>query len=270
MKKVFLLTLFFLLFCGSAFAVSEEDITLLSAAYDDGTVISDLTSIEPYRPVQLVFQFLGAVDEASVVTKNVLPQLYETLEEAPPPAEGKRVIVQCELPPSELEVTLYATATYGGTEITRSFSIKAREGERSGIPVTGIYLLDPADATKTPQAFIKVTLEKGDSQEISYQITPEDATNKDVTIKSSDSNIVEVSGSDATGTILTAKGKGMTYVSFTAKDGGITATCEVTVTETSAGGGGCNAGALGILARITVVFAILYNWHTIVTCKRRC
>ena len=255
MKKVFLLTLFFLLFCGSAFAASEEDITLLAAAYDDGTVISDLASIEPYRPVQLVFQFLGAVGEASVVTKNVLPQFSETLEEAPPPAEGKWVVVQCELP-SELEVTLYATATYGGTEITRSFFIKAREGERPGIPVTGIYLLDTADATKTPQTFIRVTLEKGDSQEISYQITPEDATNKDVTIESSDSNIVEVSGSDAAGTILTAKGKGMTYVSFTAKDGGITATCEVTVTETSTGGGGgCNASALGILAGIVVGFA---------------
>ena len=44
------------------------------------------------------------------MTKNVLSQFSETLEEAPPPAEGKRVIVQCELP-SELEVTLYATAT---------------------------------------------------------------------------------------------------------------------------------------------------------------
>jgi hypothetical protein len=195
----------------------------------------------------LIFQFLGGADKASVITKNVLPEYAETVEDAPPPAEGKLVTVRCTLP-SGLEVTLTAIGTYGGQEITRLFSIKAREGERPGIPVTGIYLLDPADATKTPQQFIRLTLEKGDSEKIYYQITPEDATNQNVTIKSSDSNIAEVSGSDATGALVTATGKGKTYVSFTAKDGGLTATCEVTVTETSAGGGGggCNANVLGI------------------------
>jgi hypothetical protein len=236
-----------LLLCGSGFAASEEDITLLSAAYDDegGLAILDLTSIEPYRPIRLVFQFLGAADRVSVITKTVLPQYSETVEDVPPPAEGKLVTVQCELP-SGLEVTLTAAAVYGDEEVTRLFSLKTREGERPGVPVTGIDLLDPADVTKTPQQFISITLKKGDSERIHYQITPEDATNKDVTIASSDSNIAEVSESDTTGTTITAKGKGKTYVSFTAKDGGFTATCEVTVTETSKGGGGCDANAFGV------------------------
>jgi hypothetical protein len=253
-KKVFLLTLLLLVFVGSALAASEEDIMLLGAAYEDGTAVPDVTSIEPYRSVRLVFQFLGGADKASVITKHVLPEYTETVEEAP--AEGKRVTVQCTLP-SGLEVILTAIGTYGGEEVTRSFSIKAREGGRPGIPVTGIYLLDPADATKTPQQFIRMTLKKGDSEKIYYQITPEDATNQDVTIESSDANIAEVSGSDATGIIVTATGKGTTYVSFTAKDGGLTATCEVTVTETSAGGsgGGCNASVFGILGGIAIGFA---------------
>jgi hypothetical protein len=263
-KKIFLLACFVLLFCGSAFAASEEDILLLSADYGDGAEIPDITAIEPYRPVRLVFQFQGAVDKASVLTKTVLPRYTETIEAALPPAEGKRVIVECELP-SGLELTLIATGHYGNDVITSFFPIKAREGERPGVPVTGIgLLLNPAE---TPQTFIRVTLEKGVSEKIYYQIEPEHATNKNVTIESSDSNVAEISDSDESSTTVTAKKKGKTYVSFTAKDGGFTATCEVTVTETSTGGGGgCNANIFGGTAvGGTVLLAAMFACHTLKT-----
>ncbi len=83
------------------------------------------------------------------------------------------------------------------------------------VPVTGVSLnytsiqLDPQNLTKT----LKAT------------VTPEDATNKDVTWKSSATSVATVSSSGK----VTAKGVGIAVITCTTKDGGYTATCEVNV-----------------------------------------
>ncbi|MDR1979598.1 MAG: Ig-like domain-containing protein [Synergistaceae bacterium] len=262
MKKNFLLVLFVLLFCGSAFAASESDIELFLTEYDDGSSIleSDLTSLEPYRGIRLLFKCLDAgtsVDDVRITSEPTLDGFF--VSQLVATSGGKGISASFELR-SEQEATLTVAADYGSETVTRSFTIKAEKGERVNVPATGIDLLDPIK--DTPQKSIEVTLEKGDSVTVYYQITPENATNKSIKVESVISNIAKVSDTDEYSTTITAQAKGTTEVNFTTEDGGFTATCKVTVTETespqtggSGGSGGCDAGAFGIIALATACFA---------------
>lgn len=82
------------------------------------------------------------------------------------------------------------------------------------IKVTGISL------NKT-----NVTLNVGDTLKLTATIKPNDATNKAVTWKSSNTNVVTVSQSGK----LTAVGEGTATITVTSKDGSYKATCKVTV-----------------------------------------
>ena len=70
----------------------------------------------------------------------------------------------------------------------------------------------------------KVTLTVDETATLTATVVPEDATNKTVTWTSSHSNVATVENG-----IVTAKEKGTTTITVTTKDGGFSATCEVTV-----------------------------------------
>lgn len=67
----------------------------------------------------------------------------------------------------------------------------------------------------------------GDSQQLSYTITPSNAANKNITWSSSDESVAQVS---STGKV-TAKNKGTAVITVKTSDGGYMATCEVNVKE---------------------------------------
>ena len=72
----------------------------------------------------------------------------------------------------------------------------------------------------------ELTLKKGEDATLTATITPEDATNQEVTWSSDYPDIVSVKDG-----LLTAKAVGKATITVTTKDGNKTATCEVTVTE---------------------------------------
>ncbi len=141
---------------------------------------------------------------------------------------------------------------------------------------TDIVTREPADAptgnvtitvanAKTPAVVVhveSVSLDKtelqlavGENATLSAAITPENATDKNVTWSSDNETIATV---DANG-VVTAASPGSATITVTTADGGKTATCAVTVSAQpqpapsgGSGGGGCSAG-LGALALLAIV-----------------
>ncbi len=92
-------------------------------------------------------------------------------------------------------------------------------GERYIVPVTGIEL-NLEDAT----------IELGATATLVATITPDDATNKNVTWSSSDEAVATVVDG-----VVTAVGYGTATITATTEDGGLTATCEVLVPKHAKG-----------------------------------
>lgn len=102
------------------------------------------------------------------------------------------------------------------TSITLSIGASGPAGP---VAVTGVTL----DKTT-------ISLEAGQTAQLTATVQPGNADNQAVTWSSSDNNVVSV---DATGKI-TANAKGSATITVTTADGGKTATCTVTVTEPAA------------------------------------
>ena len=103
--------------------------------------------------------------------------------------------------------------------------------------LTSITLSIGASGPAGPVAVTGVTLDKtslsieaGQTAQLTATVQPGNADNQAVTWSSSDNNVVSV---DATGKI-TANTKGSATITVTTADGGKTATCTVTVTEPAA------------------------------------
>ena len=77
----------------------------------------------------------------------------------------------------------------------------------------------------------KLNLKVNETEELKATITPENATNKNVTFSSSDESIVEVNNDGS----VTAKKIGTATITVTTEDGNKTATCEVTVVSETKG-----------------------------------
>ena len=73
----------------------------------------------------------------------------------------------------------------------------------------------------------EITLKEGDTETLEYTITPENATNKNVSWSSSDETVATVRNG-----MITAIKKGETTITVTTEDGNKTATCTVTVEKT--------------------------------------
>ncbi len=116
------------------------------------------------------------------------------------------------------EVWLEKPVESGGT---LTYAVRAEE--TLPVPVTGVSL---SETTKT--------LAVGESFDLTATISPEDATIKNGTWTSSDATVATVSGDGLTVSVKALK-VGTTTITVTTEDGAKTATCDVTVTEASAG-----------------------------------
>ncbi len=93
----------------------------------------------------------------------------------------------------------------------------------AGIAVTGVSL--------SPTA-VNLDVYNNQTTTLTATVTPNDATNKAVTWSTSDSEVVTVNNG-----VLTARGEGSATITVTTKDGSKTATCSVTVTDSTPSGG---------------------------------
>ena len=94
-------------------------------------------------------------------------------------------------------------------------------------------LTDTCEVTVTDQTYSvtgvalapdKAVMYVGDTKNLTVEFTPSNATNKNVTWKSSDEAVATVVDG-----VVTAVGKGTATITVTTEDGGFTATCEITV-----------------------------------------
>lgn len=119
------------------------------------------------------------------------------------------------------EVTVKVTATWtkdGATEGTATspeVKLKIEDPTSGDIKVTGVTLNKST-----------LSLEAGKEETLTATVTPPDATNKDVTWKSSDDTVATVTD----GKVAAVKA-GTAEITVTTEDGNYTATCDVTVTD---------------------------------------
>lgn len=117
-----------------------------------------------------------------------------------------------------IKIQTYASSS-GKYAAIDNISITHSAGPAGPVAVTGVTL----DKTS-------LSLEAGQTAQLTATVQPGNADNQAVTWSSSDNNVVSV---DATGKI-TANTKGSATITVTTADGGKTATCTVTVTEPAA------------------------------------
>lgn len=117
-----------------------------------------------------------------------------------------------------IKIQTYASSS-GKYAAIDNISITHSAGPAGPVAVTGVTLDQ-----------MSLTLEAGQTAQLTATVQPGNADNQAVTWSSSDNNVVSV---DATGKI-TANAKGSATITVTTADGGKTATCTVTVTEPAA------------------------------------
>lgn len=111
--------------------------------------------------------------------------------------------------------TITVTTEDGGKTATCRVTVKMKE-----IPVTDVFL-DYAEATLT----------EGDTLQLTATVSPADATNQNVSWESSDTFVATVSDSG----LITAVSEGTATITVTTEDGGLTASCLVTVIKEESG-----------------------------------
>jgi len=111
--------------------------------------------------------------------------------------------------------TIMVTTEDGGKTATCRVTVKMKE-----IPVTDVSL-DYAEATLT----------EGDTLQLTATVSPADATNQNVSWESSDTFVATVSDSG----LITAVSEGTATITVTTEDGGLTASCLVTVIKEESG-----------------------------------
>ena len=117
-----------------------------------------------------------------------------------------------------VKIVTYASSS-GKYAAIDNISVTHSAGPAGPVAVTGVTL----DKTS-------LSIEAGQTAQLTATVQPTNADNQAVTWSSSDNNVVSV---DATGKI-TANAKGSATITVTTADGGKTATCTVTVTEPAA------------------------------------
>ena len=87
-----------------------------------------------------------------------------------------------------------------------------------------------------------LSLKVGDTQQLTATVSPSNADNKNVTWSSNNSSVAQVSSAGK----ITAKGEGTAVITVTTKDGGYTASCNVTVSVIHVNGVSLNQTALNM------------------------
>ena len=118
------------------------------------------------------------------------------------------------IPSAEGTSTVTVTATNASGSDSKEYTLNIKSAT---VPVTGVRL-DQAE----------LSLYTGESKTLTATVQPSNATNQNVTWQSDNANVATVEG----GTV-TAVGAGETDITVTTEDGGKTATCHVTVTQST-------------------------------------
>ena len=112
---------------------------------------------------------------------------------------------------------------------TATITATAKDG--SGVQAACTVTAKPVPASGITLDAASITLEKGESKELSATVTPASVTNGSVTWASADETIAKV---DADGKVTAVNG-GVTTITAATADGKFRANCEVTVTVTPTG-----------------------------------
>ncbi|MDD5951281.1 MAG: Ig-like domain-containing protein, partial [Bacteroidales bacterium] len=115
--------------------------------------------------------------------------------------------------------TITVTTEDGGKTATCQVTVNAK-----------VYNVESVSLDKT-----SITLTEGDSETLTATVSPSNATNKNVSWKSSNTSVATVSNGK-----VTALKAGTATITVTTEDGGKTATCQVTVYANHTSTGGSN------------------------------
>lgn len=235
MKKfgLFVLLLALLLPVGGAFA-APPTVTLESVYYSDTFAqIFDLEQIQPYRPIQ--FNYRLSTDsfsyESLITTNNRVSRFSGT-------RSGTTLFpVNISGFYSEETGTISLKATSGGETGSLVTAITAIHSEQPAVHVTGIDLKDPDDIFGGYKNQISLSLVPGEQKGIEYTVTPNNATNRTVSWRSTNESVATVEkGVHNDTVIIRTLAAGTCSIILTAEDGGHTATCNLTVTGGATGG----------------------------------
>ncbi|WP_158022028.1 Ig-like domain-containing protein [Flammeovirga pacifica] len=149
-----------------------------------------------------------------------------------------------------------AVNTNGGSVWVASDEVTLGGGS-STVGVTGVSL--------SPN---NVSLEEGQTNQLSATVSPSNATNKSVSYSTSNNNVASVNSNG----VVTANTNGNATITVTTADGGFTSQINVTVTAASApptGNGDCSATspggkpnpACGVWAEVTSATSVTLHWN---------
>lgn len=153
-------------------------------------------------------QLTATIDPADATNQNVTWTSDDTAV-ATVSADGLVTAVQAGT------ATITVTTEDGGKTATCRVTVKMKE-----IPVTDVSL-----------DYEEATLTEGDTLQLTATISPADATNQNVSWESSDTFVATVSDSG----LITAVSEGTATITVTTEDGGLTASCLVTVIKEDSG-----------------------------------
>ena len=207
-----------------------------SASYTISSTATDMSGNQ-YRCVVKSASGVGVISDAATLTVNqsVSPTSYSISADVDPAGTGTVTVNGSDTSASVAagsEVTLTATANDG-----YRFTGWMENDQRVSTDATYTFKAtgDRTLTAKFEKKVTGVTLDKttlelftGGTGTLTATVEPDDATNKNVTWQSDSADVATVQN----GTV-TAVGAGETTIRVTTEDGGKTATCKVTVTQST-------------------------------------
>ena len=202
-----------------------EGKTTITVITEDGekTATCNITVLPNEDPEEI------PVEEITLNTQNVTLEIGETstLEATiiPDNATNKNVTWTSENENiASVDNGVVTAIGEGETTIT----VATEDGEKTAKCVVTVIEPGPEEihVEKVELNLQDISLEIGETATLVAVITPNDATNKNVTWTSEDENIASVNNG-----VVTAIGPGETTITVTTEDGQKTATCKITVTE---------------------------------------
>jgi hypothetical protein len=232
MKKLLLAVVLVLGLCGVAFGAAPSFVfPEPSIVYtEDLSSATDPNAIEPYHEISV--GYMVEADTSSITY---------TITTNSGIANGSLTVVgtsafmfdiKLELSSNESQ-TITATVRDGNNQTaTMTTSIKAKEGTRPVVHVSGIKIKDVTDFWGEGTDVLDITLDadtKG-TRKLEAIIAPDNADNKNVVWTSNNETVATVEDNG----MITAQSAGTAIITATTEDGGFTATCNVTVTSLTA------------------------------------
>ena len=220
----------------AAYTPAAGDTYKLTIIYPDGATVtsSGTIALSSTTSSTAIFSLSNGVNLKVTITKQgAMTVITGTINPDPVVASGPTQGGPDDMPPQQPSpITASGTVTSDGNG-----SPPAVNYAPTTVAVTGITL----DTSS-------LSLTRSGTATLTATVNPSNATNKTITWTSSNTAVATVS--DGT---VTAVGTGSATITVTTKDGGKTATCNVTVRSSSggSGGGGGSSGSTGTAPTVT-------------------